>query len=232
MRFPCSLLRVRPCRPAWRLLPPPCPGHQERCHPSWGGRFWGGRAESSGSSCPIPRPRLRLLEGRRGSLSWMFGAPSPLGHVPWPWRCRAHRPICTWSRFRRSWPCRCRPSDVPASFLRAQPHRLRLRPVLCSRNQPAARRGAGTARAVGPVQLPPKHQTQVPHSCAKLRLGPQAAFLLSCLWPQGLLGPRSWFLGAPRGPCGNRGADGWCCPRRPRPLRVTPRSDPRPQGRP
>lgn len=50
-------------------------------------------------------------------------------------------------------------------------------------------RGAGTARAVGPVQPPPKHRTQVPHSCAKPRLGPGGLWPRDC-WlsrPEGLV---------------------------------------------
>lgn len=152
----------------------------------------------------------------------MFGAPTPRGHVPWPWRCRAHRPICTWSRFRRSWwPCRCRPSDAPASFLRAQPHRLRPRPVLCSRNQPAARARAWDCEGGGPRAAPTKAPNASASFLCQTPPGPPGGLPPLVPVAAGTAGPEVLVPGSPPAvPAGIGEQTGWCCPRRPRPLRA------------
>lgn len=78
-------------------------------------------------------------------------------------------------------------------------------PEAPSLQEPASGSGEGLGPR-GPLQLPPKHQAQVPHSCAKLRLGPGRPSS-SCLWPQGLLAVPA------RGPAGVGEQTGWCCPR-------------------
>lgn len=65
--------------------------------------------------------------------------------------------------------------------------------------QGGPRHGKGLALPGHLAPAAPTKAPKVPHSCAKLRLGPQVTFLLSCLCPQELLAPlglRSWYLGA------------------------------------
>lgn len=126
------------------------------------------------------------------------------------WRGRAHRPICTWSRVQEKLVALQVPSLRRPRFLPPSPAPGTSRQL---------GRGAGTARAVGPVQPPPKHRTQVPHSCAKPRLGPGGLWPRDC-WlsrPEGLV-PGS----RPAVPAGIGEQTGWCCPWR----HLTPSSDP------
>lgn len=166
---------------------------------------------SSGSSHPSS---VSAAPGGAGEdLSWTFGPPLPSG------MCHSRggaRPIARSAHGLGSGEAGGPAGVVPASFLRAQPHRLRLRP-LRSRNQPATRARGWDHEAVAPCssRQSTKHKCLIPVPSSTWAPGsppPRACGRRGC-W---LSPPEVLVAGSlpPSGPCGSREQTGWCCPRR------------------